>query len=93
MSKFNVTEKVQLMVLALESIKYGDWSSPLNTSIMISIMLSSDYTPFINEVKPLLREGRHNAVYILDRNLNLDQFQEFDLISGYAKQFINDNKK
>ena len=54
-SKMNVTEKVQLMVLALERIKYNEYDDNPFT-IMISIMLSSNYTPFVEDIKPKLRQ-------------------------------------
>ena len=105
MSKMNITEKVQLMVLSLEKLKYGfskvsdndsNWTSTnyIDYTIMISIMLSSNYTPFVNNVKPLLRESMTGATYCLwsydGTPIVGDHF--IDLITKYAKQFINDNK-
>jgi hypothetical protein len=60
------------------------------TDIMISIMLSSNYTPFVKNVKPILCESPMGVSYGLDCPISLDQFE--NLITGYAKQFINDNK-
>lgn len=97
MSNMNVAEKVRLMVLALERLKYGftnvfnDGSNMISTNlldynIMISIMLSSNYTPFVNDIKPMLREAGMGAVYAVP-------FDNFYLIPECARQFINDNKK
>jgi len=69
MSKTNVTEKVQLMVLALKSVhlvSYYDVEYTFKcTDIMISAMLSSNYIPFINDVKPLLCEAQMGVSYFL----------------------------
>ena len=101
-SKMNETEKVQLMVLALESDKIIMMGidgidvefTVKNWNIMISIMLSSNYTPFINDIKPMLREAAMGATYWLETNGgSLMPNQINDMIIGYAKQFINDNKK
>ena len=93
MSKMNVKEKVQLMVLVLERVKY-EFINLTDLTIMISIMLSSTYAPFVNDVKPMLREAAMGTVYWLQtddgRSLTVNQFT--DLITGYARQFINDKK-
>jgi len=93
MSKMNLTEKVQLMVLVLERIErhfYGQWQF----NIAISIMLSSNYSPFVNEVKPILRESSMGAVYGLVANDGrpLTADQSINLIARYIKQFLSDNK-
>lgn len=97
MSKMNVTDKVQFMVLALERYKYEvDPYTLYCFTMMISIMQSNDYTPFVNEVKPMITEG-FQCIYRLRMNeQNLTPGYDdhaTDLITGYAKQFINDNKK
>ena len=95
MSKMNVAEKVQLMALALERIKYEKCGlNPFN--IVISIMLSSNYIPFlnaVNDINPILleclRTGTHSVM--IDDSGTVTQYTD-DLIKKYAKQFINDNK-
>jgi len=96
LSKLNVTEKVQLMVLALESSMV---KSPLPFTIMISIMLSNNYPPFIEDVKPILIEAtpccyclRMNNDIVLPGGSESNHTIATDLITRYAKQFINDNK-
>jgi len=60
LSELNTTEKVQLMVLALERYKYiesfGYENYFLPFTIMISIMLQSNYPPFVEDVEPMLIE-------------------------------------
>jgi len=91
MSKMNITEKIQLMVLVLERAKYTLFKRSTEYNIMISIMLSSNYTPFVNDIKPVLYEGISGAVYIFEPDL-LKWDQAYSVIAGYAIQFINDNK-
>jgi len=97
MSKMDLTEKIQLMVLALIRYKYGftmistegynmTSTNYVVTNIMISIMLSSKYTPFMNDIKPLVSESAMGALYYMFPYDNLC------LIPIYARQFINDNK-
>ena len=59
MSKMHVKEKVQLMVLALERIKY-EYISAAHFNLIISIMLSSNYTPFIENVYIIFFFGKNN---------------------------------
>ena len=104
MSKLNLAEKVQLMVMALEKSKYGvlkiyESGSMTNTSIldyniMNSIMLSSDYAPYINKAKPMLFEFASGSIYGLAKSdgTYLTGKEYNDFIAGYAKQFINDYK-
>jgi len=103
MSKMNLDEKVQLMVLALEKSKYVSFKV-LNDgrnlicpnindyNIMISIMLSINYAPFVSNVKPI--EASMGALFLslLSDDTVLIGEQCNDLITGYAKQFITDNK-
>ena len=110
MSKMNVTEKVQLMVLALEKYRYGficvhndslldglvDGFYRINQkaaaeNIMISIMLSNDYTPFVKDVKPILVESTQGAMYSVPSTY-MAQTRDYFLFPRYARQFINDNK-
>ena len=91
MSKMNLTEKVHLMALTLESTKYEFMTSPFNNNIMISIMLSSNYTPFVEDIKPKLRQAIGGVSYWVE--MGGDYYQQDALIKKYAKQFINDNKK
>ena len=109
MSEMNVTEKVQMMVMALEGYKvYKSYGSVAQHpfTIMISIMLSSNYPPFVEDVKPLLIE-LSSCSYGL-KSVDFEEADGFingtgyvkpnrnveasDLIIRYAKQFINDNK-
>jgi hypothetical protein len=95
MSKMNITEKKQLMVLALERAKYLEYSRPGPFTIMISIMLSSNYTPFVEDVKPRLRETSVYYYLNVDDNYSIRpgyNIQANDLIIGYATQFLNHNK-
>ena len=94
MSKMNVKEKVQLMVLALESAKHvNSTSSYVSYTVMISIMLSSNYTPFVKDVKPMLMETVSCYYYVGDYGIpGVGIWGATDLITKYAKQFINDNK-
>jgi len=55
MYKMNINEKVELMELALERINY-EKRSPYPFNILISIMLSSNYNKFVQDVKPMLIE-------------------------------------
>ena len=68
-------------------------TNTLDYTIMISIMLSSNYDPFISNVKPMLRESNTGANYGLSTSdgtsLIGEQFN--NLITGYARHFINDN--
>lgn len=92
MSTMNVTEKVHLMVLALESEKsVMSFSSPFE--IMISIMLSNNYTPFVENVKPIGPEdGWFHGYGVILGNAHKTFDDQNDLIITYATQFINDNK-
>ena len=96
-SKLNVTEQVQLMALALTSYvvvnMYDVEYIVKNWNIMISIMLSSNYAPFINDVKPMLEETKMGVSYWLSTNgYSMKPDQINDLIIEYATKFINDNK-
>jgi len=105
MSKFNINEKVQLMVLALEKSKYGflnvsqdghyvTITNFRDYSIMFSIMLSSNYDPFVSKVKPMLFEFSSGASYglLTSDGTYLTGKKYNDFITGYAKQFINKYK-
>ena len=102
MSEMNVAEKVQLMTLALEIADYYNMNM-----IMISIMLTSNYIPFVEDIKPMLRQFIGTVGYYLEMSEAYQQttdidpvtgysqqvaHQANDLIKSYAKQFINDNK-
>jgi len=105
MDEMNLTEKIQLMVLALERSKY-ELTRPMTFNIMISIMLSSNYSPFINDIKPLLHETVTGLAYYLVTSPDcvppsiappphcrvMDNNKEHNLIKRYANHFINDNK-
>ena len=101
-SKMKVKEKCQLMVLALEYAKHVEkFSLPISRSftIMISIMLSSNYTPFVDDIKPMLIEVipsgyclRMNDYIAIPGGNEYCDLKANDLIKRYAKQFINDNK-
>jgi len=93
MSKMNIKEKCQLMILALESQKYKRLGvNSYSFNIMISIMLSNNYTPFVNDVKPLLLESQGYVFYHLltTNDYGIDGMDE--VITKYARQFIKDNK-
>ena len=105
MDKLNITEKVQLMALALEKSKHNSYQ-PRTFMIMISIMLSSNYPPFVEEVKPQLTQAASGVCYcFLSWNNGKTNCPGWGndtegvdtesnvFIRGYAMQFINDNKK
>ena len=55
-------------------------------NIMFSIMIASNYIPFIDDIKPILREVGTGAIYTLYPPDN------YNLIAIYARQFLNDNQ-
>ena len=95
----NVTQKIQMMVMALKAYKQYERDftfiahRPFN--IMITIMLSSNYPPFVKDVKPMLVE--RTGGYFLKSDDYYGQpghhVEASDLIIKYAEQFINDHKK
>ena len=103
MSAINVAEKVHLMVLSFESLKYEPYRLR-HFNIMISIMLSSNYPPFVKDLKPLLRETTMGAYYhlvtspdclkpgLFTSGCPMDLDQTAVLLTGYARQFIKNNK-
>ena len=102
-SKMNASEKSQLMVLALASPNnvgglpgYGGSGNVGNPfTIMISIMLSSNYPPFVEDIKPMLVElGSGYGLQSTENAITVPGIdsQATDLIRGYAQQFLNDNK-
>jgi len=101
-AKLDVTEKNQIMVLALEGVKVkyrGNYF--MHFSIMTSIMLSSNYTPFVEDVynpNPWIRDaafrvllGNHSMVekedgYYLVPSDPQPTDTNTDLFLEYAKQ-------
>ena len=93
MSKMNTQDNYQLMALALERVKC-EFPKPYVVNITVSIMLSNAFAPFIDDVKPMLRESNMGVVYVLESyNGQAMSFEQVhDLIIGYARQFLNNNK-
>lgn len=101
MEALNEKEKVQLMVLVLESIQRGipvfhrRWAF----TVVISIMKSSNYSPFANDVKPLFVEAASGLTYCFNIETRCsrramcagDDPEASDWITCYARKFINDN--
>jgi len=81
MSVMNKKEKYLLMEMALQRKEHKNSRSSCTPHIMISIMRSCNYKPFIDDVYPKLVEGTWGYS-------NLDSFD----IKKYAKQFLNDRK-
>ena len=96
LSKTNLTEKKQLIVLALERVKNDKYLNVNPFTIMISIMLSSNYISFVEDVKPMLSEVTPLVCYSLKMKdgfkipgYRVEDFEATDLILKYTMQFLN----
>ena len=78
MAILNKTEKKQLMAMALEKMKSPTIYYPRTPYIMIAIMRTSNYTPFINSVGTFHEwEGGYRDIELFD-------------VEKYAKQFLDE---
>ena len=97
LSAMSQKEKIQLMVLALERTKYAvDFEKNQACMIMISIMKSCKYIPFLKEIEPRLIETMPGyAMREPDGEITSNTFLSHhrDIIIKYAKQFLNKQKK
>ena len=97
MSALNKRQMIQLMVMALERTKYAlDTDTPRHFMIMISIMKTWKYHPFVKDIEPRLFEtaGGYTLLepdgsmpYLYVTNLSI---HHRELIIKYAKQFLNE---
>ena len=96
LSAMSQKEKIQLMVMALERTRYAleiEQQTPCN--IMISIMKSCKYGPFMKDIEPRLVET--SPGYTMrdpDGEIasNALMSRHRDIIIKYAKQFLNKQK-
>ena len=99
MTVLDEKKKNQLMAMALvfkeKSIANGQfWLESYN--LMISIMISCNYKPFVTEVGPRIREGA-GGYYLIDSDngkfqSNALSASHVELILKHAKQFLNEQK-
>jgi len=98
MSVLNKNKKNQLMAMALafeekNRVCYNEIFLAQTYTIMISIMLWDNYTPFIENVGPRIREGAV-GYYLVESNgdilCNCLLFSHVELIVKYAKEFLNE---
>jgi hypothetical protein len=93
MSVLNESQKIQLLEMALEKTAYD--TEPVNEAchIMIAVMQSFHYTPFVEEVVPKLHETVCGYTlsalddHLIGRGFEL---QGADVIIEYATQFLNE---
>ena len=95
MSLTNEREKNQLMAMALERIKYTEnnysaYATPCH--IMIAIMKSSRYEPFMQDIEPRLIESTYGYAMREPDGNYLDGHHYRDIIMEYANQFLNEQK-
>jgi hypothetical protein len=93
MSALHKSEKVRLLELALEKVAYETEHAREACHIMIAVMQSCNYAPFMEEVQPRLRETINGYTLSApdDTILILGLVtQGYDLIISYAKQFLNE---
>ena len=95
MSALSDKEKIQLMAMALERTKYGAFDDN-NTSchIMIAIMKSYKYTPFMEDIEPWLVESNFGYTLSMPGEIPYNGFLSHhrDIIIEYANQFLNEQK-
>jgi len=96
MSAMSQKEKTQVMVMALERTKYAqDFENIQPCLIMIAIMKTCKYGPFLKDIEPRLVET--SAGYTMpdpDGELSGNSLnsQNRAIIIKYAKQFLNEQK-
>jgi hypothetical protein len=99
MTVSNTKEKIEFMAMALvyeEKSKANSqfWLESYN--LMISIMISCNYKPFVNEVVPRIREGA-GGYYLIDSDddkwpSNCLSASHVELILKHSKEFLNEQK-
>jgi len=97
MSALNDQEKIQLLVLALEreETEIDKYLVSTVCHIMVSIMISCDYTPFVEDMVPLLHETLGGYTFdVPGSDLLYIGFGEYhaEIIVNYARQFLNSLK-
>ena len=95
MSVLSDKEKIQLMAMALERTKYVVWTDNLTTChIMIAIMKSYKYTPFMEDIEPWLVESNFGYTLSMPGEIPYNGFLSHhrDIIIEYANQFLNEQK-
>ena len=96
MAVINENEKNQLMEIALENKEYKD--EPVNGSlqIMVAVMQSCGYTPFVEEIVPVLVETVFGYTFNNPDNdliyTGLGGEYHSEIIVKYATTFLIDNK-
>jgi len=91
----NEDEKIQLMAMAIERMKYEKESVNETCHIMIAIMQSCNYTPFVEEILPKLNDTMRGYSFskhydnVISIGLDHDSCE---LIKNYAQQFLNEKK-
>ena len=91
MAKLNEKEKVQLLAMALERRFGKDESNPCTPTLVITILTSFAYPPFMEEVSPYLVEWAYG--YYDSRYENVIGRLDYDNIFAHAKQFLNEQNK
>ena len=99
MSVLDKEEKNQIMAMALafeKKEKYDDLYMGRTYNLMVSIMLSCNYPPFVEEVVPRLGETA-GGYFLTAPNGNtlrtgIIHYDDIELILKHAKQFLNEKK-
>jgi hypothetical protein len=94
MSALNKSEKVRLLELALEKAAYETVYANETCHIMIAVMQSCNYVPFMEEVRPQLHESMFGYTLCApDESIigyGLEPKGGYDLIISNAKQLLNE---
>ena len=89
MAKLNEKEKIQLLAMALER-RFDKDERATTPCLVISILTSCAYPPFMEEVRPYLVEGTDG--YYDSRYENVTGRLDYSEIIAYAKKFLNEKK-
>jgi hypothetical protein len=97
MSELSKKEKIQLMGMALERMKYVSSRHDKSGScqLMIAIMKSCKYKPFVKDIEPRLFEATYGYVMTEPDGeilTNVLDNHHVDMIVKYAKRFLNEQK-
>jgi hypothetical protein len=93
MSVINEREKVRLMEMAVKKLNYEKKRINEACHIMISVMQSCSYTPFIEEIVPILYETINGYTFDdPDSNILVSGLGDYQskIIANYAQQFLNE---
>jgi len=96
MSVSNEMEKIQFMAMALEKMKYEKKEVNGACHIMVAIMLSCNYAPFVEEIGPKIEDSNFGYTFRnLEAGIYYSGFQDYHakIIIEYAKQFLNEKNK